>query len=107
MKQSLENEKLILFAKYFVKTTYNVIYYKMRWFHVFFFFQSDEAWNYYAGAAEMCALAQFMQGEAVGKKYPAHYMEDSITKYLQVCQMPEFAIRASLFDALCLKYQGM
>ena len=70
-------------------------------------FQSDEAWNYYAGAAEMCALAQFMQGETVGKKYPAHYMEDSITKYLQVCQMPEFAIRASLFDALCLKYQGM
>ena len=70
-------------------------------------FQNDEAWNYYAGAAEMCALAQFMQGEALGKKYPAHYMEDSITKYLQVCQMPEFAIRASLFDALCLKYQGM
>ena len=55
----------------------------------------------------MCALAQFMQGDALGKKYPAHYMEDSITKYLQVCQMPEFAIRASLFDALCLKYQGM
>ena len=72
-----------------------------------FFFQSDEAWNYYAGSAEMCALAQFMQGEPTNKKYPAHYMEDSITKYLQVCQMPEFAIRASLFDALCLKYQGM
>ena len=71
------------------------------------FFQSDEAWNYYAGSAEMCALAQFMQGEPTNKKYPAHYMEDSITKYLQVCQMPEFAIRASLFDALCLKYQGM
>ena len=72
-----------------------------------FIFQNDEAWNYYAGAAEMCALSQFMQGEALGKKYPAHYMEDSITKYLTVCQMPEFAIRASLFDALCLKYQGM
>ena len=55
----------------------------------------------------MCALAQFMQGEPTNKKSPAHYMEDSITKYLQVCQMPEFAIRASLFDALCLKYQGM
>jgi hypothetical protein len=73
----------------------------------FIIFQNDEAWNYYAGAAEMCALSQFMQGEALGKKYPAHYMEDSITKYLTVCQMPEFAIRASLFDALCLKYQGM
>ena len=56
----------------------------------------------------MCALAQFMQGDNTTlKKYPAHYMEDSITKYSQVCQMPEFAIRASLFDALCLKYQGM
>ena len=75
--------------------------------HIFIIFQNDEAWNYYAGAAEMCALSQFMQGEALGKKYPAHYMEDSITKYLTVCQMPEFAIRASLFDALCLKYQGM
>ena len=74
---------------------------------IFFIFKSDEAWNYYAGSAEMCALAQFMQGEPTNKKYPAHYMEDSITKYLQVCQMPEFAIRASLFDALCLKYQGM
>ncbi len=55
----------------------------------------------------MSALAQFMQGDNANRKYPAHYMEDSITKYLQVCQMPEFAIRASMFDALCLKYQGM
>ena len=36
----------------------------------------------------------------------AHYMEDSIAKYLQVCQLPEFAVRATLFDALCLKYNG-
>lgn len=69
-------------------------------------FQNDEAWNYYAGAAEVCALAQFMQTDSQ-KKYPAHYMEDSITKYLSVCQMPEFAVRATLFDAMCLKYQGM
>ena len=48
-----------------------------------FVVQSDEAWNYYAGAAEMAALAQFMQNDTI-KKYPAHYMEDSITKYLQV-----------------------
>ena len=68
--------------------------------------QSDEAWNYYAGAAEMSALSQFMQNDP-SKKYPAHYMEDSITKYLSVCQMPEFAVRATLFDALCLKYHGM
>ena len=26
-------------------------------------FQSDEAWNYYAGAAEMSALAQYMQND--------------------------------------------
>ena len=70
------------------------------------FLQSDEAWNYYAGAAEMAALSQFMQNDP-SKKYPAHYMEDSITKYLSVCQMPEFAVRATLFDALCLKYHGM
>lgn len=69
-------------------------------------FQSDEAWNYYAGVAEMCALSQFMQNDST-KKYPSHYMEDSINKYLQVCQMPEFAVRATLFDALCLKFQGL
>ncbi|XP_059098222.1 trafficking protein particle complex subunit 8-like [Tigriopus californicus] len=69
-------------------------------------FQSDEAWNYYAGVAEMCALSQFMQNDPT-KKYPSHYMEDSINKYLQVCQMPEFAVRATLFDALCLKFQGL
>jgi hypothetical protein len=39
--------------------------------------------------------------------FSAHYMEDSIAKYLQVCQLPEFAVRATLFDALCLKYHGM
>eukprot|EP00095_Tigriopus_kingsejongensis_P009758 maker-scaffold422_size175911-snap-gene-0.34 protein:Tk09758 transcript:maker-scaffold422_size175911-snap-gene-0.34-mRNA-1 annotation:"trafficking protein particle complex subunit 8" len=70
-------------------------------------FQSDEAWNYFAGAAEMCALSQFMQNGSLAKKYPTHYMEDSINKYLQVCQMPEFAVRATLFDAMCLKYHGM
>ena len=34
-------------------------------------------------------------------------MEDSITKYLTLCQTPEFAVRATLFDGLCLKQQGM
>ena len=90
-------------------------------------FQSDEVWNYYAGAAEMAALSQFMQGitnqsdnskisgtlavgagsSSVPTKYPAHYMEDAITKYLSVCTMPEFALRATLFDALCFKHQAM
>ena len=42
-----------------------------------------------------------------GKKYRPDYMEDSITKYLTLCQAPEFAVRATLFDGLCLKQQGM
>ncbi|CAB4069174.1 TRAPPC8 [Lepeophtheirus salmonis] len=74
-------------------------------------FQSDEAWNYYAGAAEMSALSSFMQFVNVqdfnAKKYPTHYMEDAILKYQQVCQMPDFALRATLFDALCLRHLGM
>lgn len=97
-------------------------------------FQSDEVWNYYAGAAEMAALSQFMQGSVantgstsnlsdgtklsgslnvgtgsnnIPTKYPAHYMEEAITKYLSVCQMPEFALRATLFDAICFKQQSM
>ena len=68
--------------------------------------QSDEAWNYYAGATEMAALSLFMLNDP-SKKYPPHYMEDCIMKYLQICQMPEFAVRATLFDALCLKSLGM
>ena len=42
-----------------------------------------------------------------GKKYRPDYMEDSITKYLTLCQAPEFAVRATLFDGLCLKHQGL
>ena len=34
-------------------------------------------------------------------------MVDSISKYLTQCQSPEFAVRATLFDGLCLKQQGM
>lgn len=54
----------------------------------------------------MAALSLFMQG-VPAKKYPTHYMEDSITKYLSVCQMPEFAVRATLFDAMCLRHHKM
>ncbi len=53
-------------------------------------------------------MAMYMQGDVnSSKRYPAHYMEDSVTKYLHVCQMPEFAVRATLFDAICLKSLGM
>ena len=34
----------------------------------------------------------------IGKKYRPDYMEDAITKYLTLCQTPEFAVRATLFD---------
>jgi len=71
-------------------------------------FLSDEAWPYYAAAVELAALAMFMLGSSEpGKKYRPDYMEDSITKYLTLCQAPEFAVRATLFDGLCLKQQGM
>ena len=32
---------------------------------------------------------------------------DSITKYLTLCQAPEFSVRATLFDGLCLKHQSL
>ena len=52
-------------------------------------------------------LARIMYKLTVGKKYRPDYMEDSITKYLTLCQAPEFAVRATLFDGLCLKHQGL
>ena len=42
-----------------------------------------------------------------GKKYRPDYMVDAISKYLTQCQSPEFAVRATLFDGLCLKQQGL
>ena len=42
-----------------------------------------------------------------GKRYRPDYMVDSISKYLTQCQSPEFAVRATLFDGLCLKQQGL
>ena len=32
---------------------------------------------------------------------------DSITKYFTLCQAPEFSVRATLFDGLCLKHQSL
>ena len=71
-------------------------------------FQQDEAWTYYAPAVEMAALSMYMMGltGSPDKKYRADYMEDAVAKYLTVCQATEFAVRATLFDALCLKQQG-
>lgn len=63
-------------------------------------FYADSAWQFYAGALEMAALAAFMQGTANRKTYD--YMEEAITTYLNVCKLPQFATRATLLSAECL-----
>ncbi|XP_062542620.1 trafficking protein particle complex subunit 8 [Armigeres subalbatus] len=64
-------------------------------------FNADSAWQYYAGALEMAALAAYMQGTANRKTYD--YMEESIVTYLNSCKMPQFATRATLLSMECLK----
>lgn len=64
-------------------------------------FYADSAWQFYAGALEMAALAAFMQGTASKKTYD--YMEEAITTYLNVCKLPQFATRATIISAECLK----
>ncbi|XP_055532257.1 trafficking protein particle complex subunit 8 [Wyeomyia smithii] len=64
-------------------------------------FNADSAWQYYAGALEMAALAAFMQGTANRKTYD--YMEEAIVTYLNSCKMPQFATRATLLSLECLK----
>lgn len=64
-------------------------------------FYGDSAWQFYAGALEMAALAAFMQGTANRKTYD--YMEEAITTYLNVCKLPQFATRATLLSVECLK----
>lgn len=64
-------------------------------------FNADSAWQYYAGALEMAALAAFMMGTANRKTYD--YMEDAIVCYLTVCKLPQFATRATLLSIECLK----
>lgn len=64
-------------------------------------FNADSAWQYYAGALEMAALAAFMQGSSNRKTYD--YMEEAIVTYLNSCKMPQFATRATLLSIECLK----
>lgn len=64
-------------------------------------FCADSAWQYYAGSLEMAALSAFMQGAANRKTYD--YMEEAINTYLNICKMPQFATRATLLSAECLK----
>uniref|UniRef100_A0A1B6D9P4 Trafficking protein particle complex subunit 8 n=1 Tax=Clastoptera arizonana TaxID=38151 RepID=A0A1B6D9P4_9HEMI len=69
-------------------------------------FNADSAWLHYAGALEMAALSLFMQGGETSRK--AHeYAEESILSYLNACRMPQFATRATLFSAECLKARSL
>lgn len=64
-------------------------------------FYADSAWQFYAGALEMASLAAFMQGSANRKTYD--YMEEAIITYLNACKLPQFATRATLLNAECLR----
>ncbi|XP_063239297.1 trafficking protein particle complex subunit 8 [Bacillus rossius redtenbacheri] len=68
-------------------------------------FGADQAWLHYAGALEMASLAAFMQGEA--SKKTQDYMEEAILTYLNSCRMQQFATRATLLSAECLKARGL
>ncbi|XP_051160740.1 trafficking protein particle complex subunit 8 [Leptopilina boulardi] len=68
-------------------------------------FAVDQAWLYYAGALEMAALSAFMQDEMTRKTI--EYMDDAILTYLNTCKMPQFATRATLLSAECLKNRGL
>ncbi|KOC70233.1 Trafficking protein particle complex subunit 8 [Habropoda laboriosa] len=68
-------------------------------------FAADQAWLYYAGALEMAALSAFMQGETNRKTI--EYMDDAILTYSSSCKMPQFATRATLLSAECLKGRSL
>ncbi|XP_033300815.1 trafficking protein particle complex subunit 8 isoform X2 [Bombus bifarius] len=68
-------------------------------------FAADQAWLYYAGALEMAALSAFMQGETNRKTI--EYMDDAILTYSTSCKMPQFATRATLLSAECLKGKSL
>lgn len=68
-------------------------------------FAADQAWLYYAGALEMAALSAFMQGEMSRKTI--EYMDDAILTYSNSCKMPQFATRATLLSAECLKARNL
>ncbi|KAK0178253.1 hypothetical protein PV328_002222 [Microctonus aethiopoides] len=68
-------------------------------------FAADQAWLYYAGALEMAALSAFMQGEMTRKTI--EYMDDAILTYSNSCKMPQFATRATILSAECLKGKNL
>ncbi|KAF5273376.1 hypothetical protein FQR65_LT04668 [Abscondita terminalis] len=68
-------------------------------------FNSDQAYIYYAGALEMAGLSAYMASESTRKTLD--YLEESIVTYLNVCKMGQFATRATLLSAECLKGRNL
>ncbi|TPP62480.1 hypothetical protein FGIG_06139, partial [Fasciola gigantica] len=70
-------------------------------------FQNDGAWLHYAAAQEMSALSIYLQGANSQRQYPYHYVDSSVTIYLQTCQSAELALRATLVNAEALCSRGL
>lgn len=68
-------------------------------------FNNEHAWFYFAGALEMAAISAFMASN--NRPFPTHYMETSITTYLNACRQHQFAIRATLLSAETLKARNI
>lgn len=68
-------------------------------------FNNEHAWFYFAGALEMAAISAFMA--SYQRNYPTHYMETSITTYLNACRQHQFAIRATLLSTEALKSRNI
>ena len=54
---------------------------------------------------EMASISAFMSGNQ--RQYPSHYMETSISTYVDACRQHQFATRATLFGVEAFKSQGM
>ena len=53
----------------------------------------------------MASISAFMTGGQ--RQYPSHYMETSISTYVDACRQHQFATRATLFGVEAFKSQGM
>ncbi|XP_028410002.1 trafficking protein particle complex subunit 8-like [Dendronephthya gigantea] len=68
-------------------------------------YNTNHAWLYFAGALEMASISAFMAGGQ--RQYPSHYMETSISTYIDACRQHQFATRATLFGVEAFKSRGM
>ena len=53
----------------------------------------------------MASISAFMAGGQ--RQYPSHYMETSISTYIDACRQHQFATRATLFGVEAFKSRGM